>query len=110
MTVIKTAALRDRRPKTEDIIVETTQGREIKFLSPLKRKGEEGIAVLKKMSEAEASEDVSAVFDLLAENGREDLEKFFEDDDATLEDLLDVIKAVTGAIQEQSGSLGESRA
>lgn len=110
MAVIKTKALRDRRPKSEDIIVETTKGRQIKFVSPLKRKGQDGLDLLKRMAEADAEEDVASLFDMLAENGREDLDKLFEDDDATLEDLLDVIKAVTGSIQDQAGSLGESKA
>ncbi|GAB3192165.1 hypothetical protein [Nesterenkonia suensis] len=110
MAVIKTKALRDRRPKSEDIIVETTQGRQIKFLSPLKRKGHDGLDTLQKMADAEASEDIRALFEMLAENGLDDLEKFFEDDDASLEDLLDVIQEVSKVIQEQAGSLGESKA
>lgn len=110
MAVIKTKALRDRRPKSEDIIVETTKGNKIKFLSPLKRKGHDGLETLKNMATADQQEDVSAIFELLAENGKTDMDTLIEDDDATLEDLLDVIKAVTGAIEEQAGSLGESKA
>lgn len=106
---IKLSALRDRRPKTEDIVVELSNGDEVKFLNPIKRKGAEGLDVLKKLQQAEKSEDIVASFKLLAENGEKDLKRFYADD-ATLEDIIDVLKHVSQQISEQSGALGESKA
>lgn len=107
MTVIKLSALRDRRPKTEPIEVETTKGRIVKFLNPVKRKGAEGASVLRKLQEASSDEAILESFILLAENGQEDLDKFYEDDEATLEDIIDITKAVGEEITKQVGTAGE---
>lgn len=107
MTTIKVQALRDKRPKTEPINVETTKGNTVTFVNPVKRKGRDGLAMLKKLSQAQAREDLEEVFNLLAENGADDIEVFYDDDDATLEDLLDITRSVTKAFEEQNGSLGE---
>lgn len=107
MAAIKLKALRDRRPKTEDITVELPSGDELTFLNPIKRKGAEGIEVLNKlnsMGEDEIEEQVC----LLAENGRDDLEKMYAEE-LTLEDLLEIMTEVGKKIEEQVGSLGESK-
>ena len=109
MSTIKLSALRDRRPKTEDIEVELSNGETVKFLNPIKRKGAEGAATLSKLQNAETDEDILGSFKLLAENGEKDLKKFYADD-ATLEDIIDVMKAVGEEIQKQTGNLGESKA
>lgn len=107
MTVIKVKELRDRRPKSEPVEVETTKGNKVKFVNPVKQKGRDGLALLKKLSVAQAREDLEELFNLLAENGAKDIEVFYEDDDATLEDLLDITRSVSKVFEEQNGSLGE---
>lgn len=110
MSTIKVSALRDRRPKTEPVDVETTKGRVVTFVNPVKRKGKDGLGILKKLAIAEARQDLEELFNLLAENGADDIEIFYEDDDSTLEDLIDITKAVSKKFEEQNGSLGESPA
>lgn len=108
---IKTKALRDRRPKTEPVKVETDAGNVVKFLSPLSKKARGGMEALELMTSAESREDVANIFKALAENGIEDMDTIIEDDDPTLGDLLEVIKAVSEEFEKQSGStLGESKA
>lgn len=109
MATIKLSALRDRRPKTEDIEVELPSGGKVKFLNPIKRQGAEGAEVLRKLQGADTDEDILGTFALLAENGEDDLQRFY-DEDATLEDIIDVMKSVGEEIEKQTGSLGESTA
>lgn len=109
MTTIKVSALRDRRPKTEPIEVETTKGRKVTFVNPIKRKGKDGLGLLRKLAVAQHKEDLEEMFNLLAENGADDIEIFYEDDDATLEDLIDITRSVTKIFEEQNGHLGESQ-
>ena len=101
---IKTKSLRDRRPKTEPVEVETDKGNVVKFLSPLSKKARGGMEALELMTSAESREDVANIFKALAENGIEDMDTIIEDDDPTLGDLLEVIKAVSEEFEKQQGS------
>lgn len=108
---IKTQALRDRRPKTEPIEVETSEGNIVRFLSPLQKKARGGMEALGLMNSAETREDVTNIFRALAENGVEDMDRIIEDDDPLLFDLLEIVKEVGKEIEKQSGStVGESKA
>lgn len=103
---IKLSALRDRRPKVEPVEVELPDGDVVKFVNPVKRKGEDGIQALQELKAAENSDDMLKPFRLLAENGESDLEKFYAND-ATLEDIIDVLKEVSSEFEKQTGTLGE---
>ena len=108
---IKTKALRDRRPKTEPVKVETDAGNVIHFISPLAKKAHDGLEALALMSNPQSREDVRTIFKATAENGEADMETIIEDDDPTLGELLEVIKAVSEEFEKQAGStVGESKA
>lgn len=108
---IKTKALRDRRPKTEPIEVETDAGNIVKFVSPLSKKARGGMEALELMTSAETREDVTNIFQALAENGSDDMDTIITDDDPTLGDLLEIVKEVSAEFEKQQGStVGESKA
>lgn len=108
---IKTKALRDRLPKTEPVKVETDAGNEVRFLSPLSKKARGGMEALELMTNPQTREDVTNIFKALAENGVEDMDTIIEDDDPTLGELLEVVKAVSEEFEKQQGStVGESKA
>lgn len=108
---IKTKALRDRRPKTEPVEVETDKGNTVKFVSPLSKKARGGMEALELMTSAQTREDVKSIFKALAENGETDMDTIITDDDPTLGELLEVVKAVGEEFEKQQGStVGESTA
>lgn len=105
---IKTKALRDRRPKTEPVEVETSEGNVVRFVSPLSKKARGGLEALELMQSAETRDDVKNIFKALAENGVEDMDRIIEDDDPILFDLLEIVKEVSHEFEKQAGStLGE---
>lgn len=107
---IKTKALRDRRPKVEPVEVETEAGSIVRFVSPLSKKARNGMEALELMTNAETREDVANIFAALAENGVEDMDTIIDDDDPTLGDLLEIVRAVSAEFEKQAGStVGESK-
>lgn len=108
---IKTKALRDRRPKTEPVEIETDAGNKILFRSPLNKKARSGMESLELMASAQTREDVSQIFAAMADNGVADMDQIIEDDDPELGDLLEIVKEVGAEFERQAGSsVGESKA
>ena len=108
---IKLSALKDRRPKTEPVEYETTEGNTVEFVSPLSKKARNGMEALALMSSAETREDVRNIFKALAKNGADDMDTIIDDDDPFLSDLLEIVREVSAEFEKQAGStVGESRA
>lgn len=107
---INTKALRDRRPKSSPVELETTAGNKIRFTNPFKdmelSKSEELFA---KMDGAKTVSDIKAIFVGLAKNGKADWDKFVADDSPTLEDLQDVLQGITEEFSNTTGTPGESK-
>lgn len=109
---IELSSLRDRRPKSQPIEYKTSKGNVVKFQNPMKgMKGRKGLREMKRAAVAEQNADIEVMFEIYAIDGTEALDKILEDeDDATMEDLMDIIMAVATEVRDQSGDLGESKA